>query len=82
MDRTTLTRNLKPLEAKGWVETGREKDERVRLIGATDAGRAVVAEATPLWAEAQAQVTEALGQERLEGLLEGLGQLTEATRTN
>lgn len=80
MDRTTLTRNLKPLEAKGWVETGREKDERVRLIGATEAGRAVVADATPLWAEAQARVTEALGPDRLATLLDGLGQLTQSVR--
>lgn len=82
MDRTTLTRNLKPLEAKGWVETGRERDERVRLIGATEAGRAVVAQATPLWAAAQAKVTAALGPDRLAGLLDGLSQLTEAARTD
>ena len=80
VDRTTLTRNLKPLEAKGWVETGRERDERVRLIDVTAAGRAVVTEATPLWAKAQGQVTEALGATRLAGLIDGLGDLTQAMR--
>ena len=42
MDRTTLTRNLKPLQAKGWLEIGREKDERIRLIAITGAGRTIV----------------------------------------
>ncbi len=80
MDRTTLTRNLKPLEAKGWVETGRERDERVRLISITEAGRAVVAEATPHWRQAQARVKRALGEDRLAKLLDGLRVLTDETR--
>ena len=49
MERTTLTRNLRPLQTQGWLEIGRDRDERVRLVSITDAGRRVVAEATPLW---------------------------------
>ncbi len=80
MDRTTLTRNLKPLQAKGWLEIGREKDERIRLIAITGAGRNIVAQATPLWRDAQARVTEGLGQARLSGLIGDLSALVEAVR--
>ena len=80
MDRTTLTRNLKPLLAKGWLEIGREKDERIRLISITDAGRSIVAEATPLWREAQTRVTEKLGEIRLTGMIGDLNALVDAVR--
>ncbi len=50
MDRTTLTANLKPLTRRGWVETVvDEKDKRSRRLVLTDAGRAVLAEAVPIW---------------------------------
>ena len=80
LDRTTLTRNLKPLQAQGWLEVGREKDERIRLISITEAGRRIVAEATPLWRDAQTRVTEALGEIRLTGMLDDLNALVEAVR--
>jgi DNA-binding MarR family transcriptional regulator len=80
LDRTTLTRNLKPLLAQGLLEIGREKDERIRLISITDAGRSLVAEAVPLWCEAQARVTGGLGEARLSGLIGDLNALVEAIR--
>ena len=80
MDRTTLTRNLKPLQTKGWLEIGREKDERIRLIAITDAGRNIVAQAAPSWRIAQARVTKGLGQARLSGLIEDLSALVKAVR--
>ena len=80
MDRTTLTRNLKPLQAKGWIEIGREKDERIRLIAITDAGRAIVARATPLWRDAQTRVTERFGEIRLSAMIGDLNALVETVR--
>ena len=80
MDRTTLTRNLKPLQAKGWLEIGREKDERIRLIAITDAGRAIVARATPLWRDAQNRVTEGFGETRLSTMIGDLNALVETVR--
>ncbi|MCB1391610.1 MarR family winged helix-turn-helix transcriptional regulator [Nitrobacter sp.] len=50
MDRTTLTANLKPLQRRRLVETMADpKDKRARLLRLTPAGRAVLAEATPIW---------------------------------
>lgn len=80
IDRTTLTRNLKPLVARGWLEIGREDDERVRPVAITDAGRQRVAAATPLWREAQRRVAGDIGETRLTGMIDDLNALVAALR--
>jgi len=55
MDRTTLTASLKPLARRGLVTVrGDPSDGRSRLMALTEAGRAVLAAAVPLWEAAQA----------------------------
>jgi DNA-binding MarR family transcriptional regulator len=50
MDRTTTTKNLRPLERRGLVEIRHdEEDARVRRIVLTDAGRALLADAVRHW---------------------------------
>ena len=80
MDRTTLTRNLQPLVKKGWLTIAREKDERVRLVSLTDAGRALLTEATPLWRDVQTRIVQETGADKLTGLIADLNQLVEAVR--
>lgn len=80
MDRTTLTRNLKPLRAKGWLDIGREEDDRVRLVSITESGREAVAQATPLWRTAQNRVAHAFGEGRLSTMVGDLNALVEAVR--
>jgi len=54
MDRTTLTRNLKPLIKTGWVNSAPdEKDGRVRNLTLTDDGLAQLERAFPYWEKAQ-----------------------------
>ncbi len=61
MDRTTLTANLKPLERRGLVETAADpKDARARLLRLTPAGRAVLAEAVPIWRRLHAAIEREL----------------------
>jgi DNA-binding MarR family transcriptional regulator len=61
MDRTTLTANLKPLERRGLVETASDvTDRRARLLRLTPAGRAVLAEAVPIWRHHHAAIETAL----------------------
>lgn len=67
MDRTTLTRNLAPLEAAGWIASGATAG-RARLLSLTEAGEAKLREAFPLWETAQAKVNAQLGGERQRGL--------------
>lgn len=50
MDRTTLTANLKPLERRGLVATAVDPaDRRARLLTLTEAGRATLSNAVPIW---------------------------------
>ncbi len=81
MDRTTLSRNLQPLVKKGWLLVGREKDERIRLISLTQAGRTVVNEATPLWRDAQLRVINGIGDQKLPGLISDLNTLVQKIQT-
>jgi len=70
MDRTTLTRNLRPLERKGLVTVGAGETRRVRRIAVTEAGRRSFAAAKPLWAEAQRHFLDRLSPERWQVLRE------------
>ena len=72
MDRTTLTRNLKPLVEKGLVRIEQDEDQRVRIIGLTDKGKTVLEDALPFWREVQSRLVDGLGQKRWSGLLEDL----------
>ena len=72
LDRTTLTRNLQPLERAGLVSSSPGKDQRVRLLRLTDAGQRALQRAYPLWEEAQSKVVKVLGRRRWMTLLDGL----------
>lgn len=69
MDGTTLTRNLQPMVKKEWIEITRDDDQRVRLVGLSDAGRRLFEEAAPLWREAQSRFIAGLGEDNLRSLL-------------
>jgi DNA-binding MarR family transcriptional regulator len=65
MDRTTLTRNLKPLERDALVTTGpSEHDKRERVVSLTPAGKAKVKAVLPLWRRAQQTFEQNFGSER------------------
>ena len=61
LDRTTLLRNLKPLERRGLIEVSRDDGRRTRTAALTAAGHEVAAAAVPLWARAQSRVMDELG---------------------
>lgn len=55
MDRTTLTRNLKPMIASGWVaEDVDGEDRRIRGLSLTAEGRDLLMRAIEVWREVQA----------------------------
>jgi DNA-binding MarR family transcriptional regulator len=61
MDRTTTTKNLRPLERRGLLEIRQdEEDARVRRIVLTDAGRALLADAVQHWQAANDAVAARL----------------------
>ena len=65
IEASTLTRNMKPLVASGWLTQGEGADARSRLIAITDAGRAKRAEAQAHWRRAQTGLIELLGVVRV-----------------
>ena len=65
IDASTLTRNLQPLIAAGWVEQGPGEDARSRSVVATEAGRAKRAEAQRAWKQAQLALNARLGNQRV-----------------
>ncbi|WP_438022045.1 MarR family winged helix-turn-helix transcriptional regulator [Sorangium sp. So ce233] len=83
MDRTTLTRNLLPLEKAGLLRVARAPDDaRVRLIFLTRQGERAIEAAFPLWERTQKHVREQLGPGQADALREELGRVVEmATRT-
>ena len=53
MATSTLSRNLKPLERDGLVKIAKGRDSRRRIVALTAAGRRLVDDCVPLWAQAQ-----------------------------
>lgn len=60
-DRTTLTRNLRPLLQGGLIERAPSGDKRRHELLATPAGRALFKRALPLWSAAEQEVRAAMG---------------------
>lgn len=62
MDRSTLTRNLAPLEREGLIRIGNEGWRRSRTVEITKQGRSRLREALPLWQKAQERLRRKLGR--------------------
>lgn len=68
IDPSTLSRNLRPLIANGWLALLQGDDARSRLITVTAAGRAKRTEAQRRWKVAQDGVNQLLGPQRVVAL--------------
>lgn len=83
MDRTTLTANLKPLERRGLVRTEIDPaDRRGRLLTLTDAGRALLRSANPIWVATHAEVEGGLTGASAADLRAGLRDLSDRRPTS
>ena len=67
-ERTTLTRNLKPLIDAGWVRLDAGGDARQRIVVITTEGRDAIAAARAAWRSAQTALETALGRTNVEEL--------------
>ncbi len=79
MDRSTLSRNLKPLVRAGWVietrpEPGVLPDSRSYAVELSAEGRQKRREGQECWQRARAQVAELCGQENCDELMATLGR--------
>ncbi len=68
LDRTTMARNLAPLERDHLVTLAQGSDQRVTEVRLTPKGRAAVIKALPLWQKAQVEIAGLLASGHLEQL--------------
>ena len=62
MDRTTLTRNLQPLERQGLIRIAPGTDRRSRAVEITEEGREAYEAALPRWRAAERQFRRTMSQ--------------------
>ncbi|WP_247077085.1 MarR family winged helix-turn-helix transcriptional regulator [Pseudohalocynthiibacter sp. F2068] len=74
-DRTTLTRNLKPLLDRDLLKTVSGSDARRRPVALTPKGAETLRQVVPLWEAVQAEVTHKFGQPRWENMIRDLNQI-------
>ena len=76
LDRTTLGRNIVPLQRDGLIAASRSgEDRRSKEVRVTRAGVARLKAAARLWSEAQARFEAAFGSSRLSALRASLDEL-------
>ena len=80
MDRTTLTRNLKPLADAGLIRIEAGDDRRVRRVVVTADGEHALSRAVPLWRRAQTRMIDRLGDEEWGAFLRQLQTVRRAVR--
>jgi len=75
MDRTTLTRNLKPLEKLELITKVATTDKRTKAYTLTEKGRDTLRLALPLWQQAQRKVKDTFGDSRYQNVASELDKL-------
>ncbi len=68
MDKSTVSRSLALLRARGWVEESAGSTRKSRRLDVTAKGRTLLSETLPLWRAAAERAREALGEESVEAL--------------
>ncbi|WP_354681969.1 MarR family winged helix-turn-helix transcriptional regulator [Cupriavidus necator] len=76
-DRSTLTCNLQPLLTEGWIteDVAEAVDGRSRPLSVTRAGKMLLTDAGPAWAEAQAMATAIIGEDGVAAIMGIAGKL-------
>src|SRR6478735_780423 len=62
MDRSTLTRNLKPLLNMGLLELSAAESGKQKTVEVTEVGRAMLIKAAPYWERAQGHLVRHFGE--------------------
>jgi DNA-binding MarR family transcriptional regulator len=79
VDRSTMGRNLDPLERRGLVRIGiGDRDLRERIAELTPQGEAAIAAALPYWRDAQARIAAVVDNEAIIRLADSLSALSHA----
>ncbi len=68
LDKSSLTRNLRPLQEAGFIVQDVGSDARNRLISLTEAGREKYVEANMHWNSAEKNIGNILGKDRINAI--------------
>jgi DNA-binding MarR family transcriptional regulator len=79
MDRSTLKRNVTPLEQLGLLRVGAEGWRRSRSLSITDKGKAALVSGVPLWEAAQKRLKKQLGADAWAAMHDSLDNLISTT---
>ncbi|MDB6079026.1 MAG: transcriptional regulator, MarR family [Akkermansiaceae bacterium] len=77
VERTTLTRNLAPLEKDGFLTVTRGEDQREKRIELTEKGTKILAEGFPAWCAIQDRIEAMFGSEATNRLINDLRRLAD-----
>lgn len=75
MDRTTLTRDLQPLEKTGLLEAAESEDRRERMLRVSAEGRKRLRKSYACWEQTQKELTSRIGAENVEVLRKALANV-------
>ncbi|MEL7569581.1 MAG: MarR family winged helix-turn-helix transcriptional regulator [Eubacteriaceae bacterium] len=75
LERTTLIRNLRPLENKKFIQIISQENSKANLICLTESGEQKLTEALPYWEKAQKSIEEMLSNEEIENFDKTLKKL-------
>ena len=82
MDRSTLTRNLKPLLGMGLLRFSVADGDKHKSVEVTPEGRRALIAATPYWERAQHQLVNRFGTDQWNRIVGDLDGIVSATRAN
>jgi len=77
MDRTTITRGLKPLESDGLIKIVSGDDKRTHFVKLTTKGKLALEKTLPYWEKARTVVSKEFGEKHLDGLIKDLVSVRE-----
>lgn len=68
LDPSTLSRDIKKLQQRGFIKISRGEDQRATLLNITKKGLIFLDEVSPVWMNLQNQITEILGDTQIKSL--------------
>ena len=80
MDRTTLTRNLKPLKEQGLININPGEDRRERIIIITVKGIKYLKATMSKWEKAQMDIEKKLGSKKFDEFINMLNEVMDLTK--
>jgi DNA-binding MarR family transcriptional regulator len=80
MDRSTITRNIHPLVNQRMLQVSGKSGRGGKSVEITKEGQQALISALPYWKEAQGQLLNRMGKDRLERVMVDLSNVVDASR--